>query len=441
MDILSTRATAVIDRLQENGFEAFAVGGCVRDILMDIKAHDYDITTNATTDEVLSVFSNCTTVPTGIKHGTITVIYENEPFEITTYRKELGYSDNRHPDKVIFSSSIEDDLSRRDFTVNSIAYNSKNGFVDCFGGQEDIKRKIIRCVGEPSQRFCEDALRILRGLRFSSVLGFEIEESTKKAMSEHAHLIEKISKERCFSEFSKLLCGKNVKAVLMENTDILRFIVPEITQMQGFDQHNFHHIYDVLEHTATAVESIPPVLHLRLAAFFHDIAKPSCFTLDENGVGHFYSHAKKSAVIAQKRLDDLRCDNKTKEAVIKLIKAHDNPIEENEKIIKRRLAALGEDLFFDLIRLKRADTAALNPRFFDRSKHFDRIEEIAKSIIEKDSCFSLNHLAVNGNDMLELGFKGKEIGKALDYLLEAVIDGQCENSKNELIKLIKTKKE
>ncbi len=433
MSFLSDGAAYIINRLTENGFGAYAVGGCVRDILMGIEANDYDITTSATTDEIKRVFKEERIIGTGIKHGTVTVLVGSVPFEVTTYRLETTYSDNRHPDKVIFTRKLSDDLSRRDFTVNSIAYNETQGFVDLFGGKDDIENKIIRCVGNPRKRFEEDSLRILRGMRFASTLGFEIEGETKKAMLDCRALIKNISRERIFTELSKMLCGKSIRNVLTEFAPVLGEIIPEINAMNGFEQHNFHHIYDVLTHTAVVVASTPPVLHLRLAALFHDSAKPFCFSLDEEGIGHFYGHASKSVETAEKRLTELRCDNKTKENVVRLIKAHDTPIEESERIIKRRLNSMGEELFFDLITLKRADTAGLAPEFSERNAHFDRLEKIAREILKKEDCFSLKHLAVNGRDMLELGLKGKEIGQMLDRLLEAVIDGKVENEREMLI--------
>lgn len=433
MNYIPENAAYIIDTITRAGFEAYCVGGCVRDMLMGIKANDFDITTSATCDEVKAIFNHDRIIETGIKHGTVTVIIEGEPFEVTTYRTEGTYSDNRHPDEVIFTRSLREDLSRRDFTVNSIAYNKKDGIVDLFGGKEDIENKIIRCVGEPEKRFKEDSLRILRGIRFASTLGFTVEEKAKRAMLQCRHLIKNISAERIFTELSKMLCGKNVKNIIIEFADVLAEIIPEIKAMNGFEQHNFHHVYDVLTHTAVVVESTPPLLQLRLAALFHDVAKPCCFSLDEKGVGHFYGHASISAEIVEKRLTELRCDNKTKEAVVKLIKAHDAPIEENERIIKRRLASMGKELFFYLIKLKRADTAGLAPEFAERYAHFDRLEAIAEEILSKEECFSLKHLAVNGRDMMALGLKGREIGDMLNFLLEAVIDKKVENEKKALV--------
>ena len=438
MKFIPKEAAYIIDTLTAAGYEAYCVGGCVRDLIMGIEANDFDITTSATCEEVKKCFPLDRIIETGIRHGTVTLLINNRPFEVTTYRIESTYSDNRHPDEVVFTRSLSEDLSRRDFTVNSIAFNETDGFVDLFGGREDIERKIIRAVGNPKMRFEEDSLRILRGIRFASTLGFEIESETKKAMLESRHLIKNISAERIFTELSKMLCGKNIKSILTGFAPVIGEIIPEINAMQGFDQHNFHHIYDVLTHTAVVVESTPPVLHLRLAALFHDISKPFCFSLDGDGVGHFYGHPSKSAEIAESRLSELRCDNKTKEAVIRLIRAHDSPIEESERIIKRRLASMGKELFFDLITLKRADTAGLAPEYAVRNAHFDRLEAIANEMLEKDTCFSLKHLAVNGRDMLTLGLKGKEIGTMLDRLLEEVIDGKVENDKQKLTDLAVT---
>lgn len=434
MNLLSKEAEKAINFLHKAGYEAYAVGGCVRDMIMGRACQDTDITSSALPEEVKDVFSDFRTVDTGIKHGTVTVIINGTPLEITTYRIEKGYSDGRHPDKVIFTRNLEEDLKRRDFTVNSIAYSPEKGFIDPFGGKEDIKRKIIRCVGNPTERFTEDSLRILRGLRFSSVLGFEIEENTAEAMRECKELLNSVSKERIFSELSKLLCGKNVREIIVNYSDILEVILPEVRGMKDFDQHNFHHIYDILTHTAVVTESIPPVPHLRFAALFHDCGKTECFSLDEKGIGHFYSHPSISARKADKALMRLKSDTKTREKVVKLVKVHDTPIEESERIIKKRLRSMGDELFFDLIKLQRADTKGLSPEFHDREKHFDTLEKMAKQIIENEECFSLKDLNINGNDLIKEGFSGKEIGTALSSALEAVIDGKLKNEKDELIR-------
>lgn len=433
MNLLSKQACGIIEELNRAGYEAYAVGGCTRDMIMGRECHDTDITTSATPEEIKEVFRSLRTVDTGIKHGTVTVLTDGIPFEVTTYRTERGYSDGRHPDEVFFTRSLTEDLKRRDFTVNSIAYSPEKGFIDPFGGRADIEHRLIRCVGKPKERFTEDSLRILRGLRFSSVLGFTIEAETATAMRECKELLSIVSKERVFSELSKLLCGENVRSVLVNYSDILEVVLPELKNMKGFDQHNFHHIYDILEHTAAVTESIPPVPHLRFAALFHDCGKADCFSVDEKGIGHFYSHPSISAKKAEEALYRLKSDTKTREAVVRLVKVHDTPIEESERIIKKRLRSMGEELFFDLIRLQRADTKGLAPEFHHREKHFDALEKMAKEIIKNAECFSLRELKINGNDLISEGFTGKEIGTALSAALEAVIDGRAQNEKNELI--------
>lgn len=433
MNRLSKQAQTAVKLLCDNGFEAYAVGGFTRDMIMGRPNHDTDITTSALPEEIKEIFSGFRTVDTGIKHGTVTVIIDGTPLEITTYRIEKDYTDGRHPDEVIFTRSLKEDLKRRDFTVNSIAYNPELGFVDPFDGKSDIKKRIIRCVGNPKERFTEDSLRILRALRFSSVLGFEIEAETSKAMRECKELLVVVSKERIFCEITKMLCGDNIRYVLVNYSDILEVVLPEIKGMKDFDQHNFHHIYDILTHTAVVTENIPPLPHLRLAALFHDCGKADCFSLDENGTGHFYGHPSISAKKSEAALIRLKSDTATREKVVKLVKVHDTPIEESERIIKKRLRSMGEELFFDLIKLQRADTKGLAAEFHDREKHFSTLEEMARKIIEEGQCFSLKDLKINGNDLIREGFSGKEIGAALTLSLEAVIDERVKNDKNELI--------
>lgn len=433
MLFIPEKARVIFDLLEKNGYECFLVGGCVRDMLMGKEPHDIDITTDATPDEVKKVFADFHTLDIGIKHGTVTVMNEGEPIEITTYRKESIYSDGRHPDSVSFSRHINDDLSRRDFTSNAIAYSDKSGIVDPFGGIADIENKTLRCVGDPTERFKEDSLRILRALRFASVLGFNIEKETEKAMFNCRELINIVSPERIFAEISKLICGKNAGERVSRYSDILAVALPEIKDMKGFQQHNYHHIYDVLNHTAKVVDSVYPAVDLRFAALFHDCGKPDCFSIDENGVGHFYSHASISAHKANEALQRLRCDNATKDKVVKLVKIHDTPIEPDSKTVKKKLQKYGEEIFFDLIKLQRADNMGLAPEFLYRQETYDQLEEIARLIIEENQCFSLRDLAVNGRDMINLGLKGKDIGTVLDELLKAVIEEKCENDKESLL--------
>lgn len=427
------KAKQVFQLIENSGYECFLVGGCVRDMLMGKEPHDIDITTNATPEEIKEVFSDFHTLDIGLKHGTVTVMLDGEPIEITTYRKESSYSDGRHPDSVSFTQNISDDLSRRDFTVNAIAFSETKGIVDPFGGAADIKNKTLRCVGDPTERFHEDSLRILRGLRFASVLGFSIDKATEQAMFDCKELINIVSPERIFTEITKLLCGENAGEILSLYSDILAVALPEIKAMKGFEQHNFHHIYDVLGHTAKVIDAVYPAVHLRLAALFHDCGKPDCFSLDENGVGHFYSHASISAQKAKEALTRLRCDNATKEKVVKLVKIHDTPIEPDSKTVKKKLQKYGENLFFDLIKLQRADNMGLSPDYLYRQKTYDQLEEIARQVIEENQCFSLKYLAVNGRDMITLGLKGKDIGLALDELLRAVVEEKCSNDKESLL--------
>ena len=427
------KAKIIFELLEKGGYECFLVGGCVRDMLMGKAPHDIDITTNATPDEVKAVFADFHTLNIGIKHGTVTVMNEGEAIEITTYRRESTYTDGRHPDSVSFSRHIEDDLSRRDFTSNAIAYSEKNGIVDPFGGISDIENKILRCVGNPIERFTEDSLRILRGLRFASVLGLSIDEATEEAMQTCRELISIVSSERIYTEISKLVCGKNAGEIISRYSDILAVALPEIKDMKGFEQHNFHHIYDVLCHTAKVIDSISPAVDLRLAALFHDCGKPDCFSIDENGVGHFYSHASISARKADEALTRLRCDNATREKVVKLVKIHDTPIEPDSKTVKKKLQKYGEEIFFDLIKLQRADNMGLSPEFLYRQEIYSRLEESARQVIEENQCFSLKDLAVKGNDMIALGLKGKDIGTALDELLKAVIEERCDNDRESLL--------
>lgn len=435
MLVLSQGAKKALELLHNSGYEAYVVGGSVRDMLMGTKAHDFDITTSATPSQMKKVFDGYYTVDTGIKHGTITFVYEKEPIEITTYRIDGDYKDSRHPERVEFTTNLSNDLSRRDFTINALVYNDSEGIIDLFGGQNDIKNKTIKAIGDPKKRFEEDALRILRGVRFASQLGFEIEENTKNAMKECAHLLHNISCERINIELSKFLLGKNVKKALLENYEIIGEIIPQIKEMHGFEQNNKYHIYDVLTHTAIAIENIEPILHLRLSMLLHDSGKPKTYSIDENGQGHFYGHARVSTEIAEAFLNKYRYDNQTKEKVITLVKIHDTPIELDRVFIKKRMNRIGKDLFFDLLKVKRADNLAQNPEFFWLDK-LDKFDTIAKEIIEED-CFTLSSLDIRGSDLIAIGFKGKEIGNTLNLLLNEVIEEKLPNKKEALIERAK----
>lgn len=431
-----------IEILKAKGFEAFLIGGSVRDFVMGLPIGDIDITTNATPEEVKQVFSDFRVIETGIKHGTVTVLINNEPLEITTYRSEGTYSDNRHPDSVIFSNSLADDVVRRDFTMNGIAYDFDNGFCDLVGGLPDIKNKTIRCIGNAETRFCEDALRILRAMRFSSVLGFEIETETKKAIHKCKDLLKNISAERIREEFTKLICGKNAYTVLQEFSDVITVFIPEIRECVGFEQKNRHHCFDVYTHTLKAVEKSSQNSTIRLALFFHDIGKPRVAHFDEKGEQHFYSHPKVSAEMTEKIMTRLRFDNDTKNKVVTLVRMHDSPIMVNDmtkpdrKRLKKIMSQIGSELIFDLIEIKYCDNSAQNSEYFRGEDFYKQTREIVNEIINEKECFSIKHLAVDGNDLIALGFRGKKIGETLEKCLTAVIDGKVENEKSELIKYI-----
>ena len=427
----------MLDKINAEGFEAYFVGGAVRDFIMDKAFQDIDITTSAHPDEIKRIFSDCNVIDTGIKHGTVTVMYKNRPIEITTFRTELGYEDNRHPDKVVFCKNLSEDLKRRDFTVNSLCIDNKGKIIDIFGGIEDIKSKTLKAIGNAEERFKEDALRILRALRFASVLGFDIDKNTARAIHKCKDLILNVANERIASELRKMITGKNIRNVLLEFSDVFSVVIPELAACVGFEQHNFHHKYDVYTHIATVVEASPEKDYIRLAALFHDIGKPLCFSLDENGIGHFYSHAVKSSEIAVNTLKRLRFDNETVNKVQLLVKQHDAYIDEDSKTLKRKLNRFGEQALRDLISVQRADTLGLADEYHKRLAHFEKLEKNLCTIVESNNCFTVKNLDLNGNDIIALGLKSKEIGDALNLLLEAVIDEKVENCKESLINYLK----
>lgn len=434
---ISSAAETAIRMLRAAGCEAWIVGGCVRDLLMGKVPHDWDMTTSSEPEETKAVFKDFHTIDTGIKHGTVTVMMEGEPLEITTYRVDGEYKDNRRPEEVKFTRSLEEDLLRRDFTMNAIAYAPEHGLADPYGGRADIALGIIRCVGEAAKRFNEDGLRILRALRFSATLGFEIEKNTAAAIRGERELLKNISAERIHEELTKLLCGKNAAAVLREYAEVIGVVLPEILPMVGFEQHNEHHCHDVWGHTVAAVENISPESVLRWAALFHDMGKPSTFSMGEDGVGHFYGHAPRSAELADDIMARLRFDNESRERVLTLVRHHDGPLEADAKFLKRKLSKLGEKGFFDLVALCRADNMAQAEAYRHRQEHYDEVERIAREILAGDNCFTLKSLAVNGHDLMAIGYKGKAIGGALQTLLEAVMDEKVENEKTVLIEYLK----
>ncbi len=423
----------VTEKLLSHGHRAYLVGGCVRDSLMGTVPHDYDICTDALPEDTAEIFSHFSVISTGLKHGTVTVRSDGHPVEITTFRRESEYSDGRHPDSVQFSSSLELDLSRRDFTVNAIAYCEGEGTVDLFHGREDIENGIIRAIGCPRERFCEDKLRILRALRFSSVLGFTVEDSTDRAILEMKGEITAVSPERISEELKKAIVGDNFEAVFTKYTSVFAEIIPELLPCIDYDQNNPHHDFPLHIHLARAVSACPHDYAVRIAALLHDIGKPAVMSRDKDGISHFYSHAATSAALAEGILKRLRFSALDTEKIITLIRNHDGVIEESERSVKHKLNKLGRELFFDLIAIQRADSSAQKACPSQRVGHFDTLCQIAKDILERKECFSLKDLAVNGNDLIVLGYRGKEIGSALSYLLEAVLNGELANDKDTLL--------
>lgn len=435
---LSKKVTLAMEKLEDAGFEAYLVGGSLRDILMGREVHDFDITSSAKPEEVMEVFSDFKVIPTGLKHGTVTVLVEDEPLEITTFRSESGYSDGRHPDSVSFAKSVEDDLGRRDFTMNAMACRINGELFDLFGGQKDIADKLVRTVGNAKERFSEDGLRILRAIRFAAVLGFEVEAGTKNAIHQMGYMIEKVSEERIVSEFNKIMLSEKPSTYLREYKDIICIFIPELEACIGFDQKNHHHVYDVFEHTLRVVDNMPPKLSLRLAALFHDISKPICFEIGSDGEGHFYGHASKSAEMAENILRRLKYDNVTITDVCQLVKYHDHQIENSDKIIKRMLRRLGEKGFFDILDLKRADNLGQSEEFRYRQDILQELENSARRILDEKACFSIKDMAINGSDLIKLGMaQGPEIGEVLEMLLDKVISGELRNDRQELIACLK----
>ncbi len=431
--ILPDEVKRALDTLHRRGYEGYIVGGCVRDSLMGVPPKDYDITTNALPEQTKEVFKHYRVIETGIKHGTVTVLINRMPLEITTYRIDSEYKDNRHPEFVTFTSSLEEDTARRDFTMNAIAYDEENGIADFHGGHEDIQNKLIRCVGDPDKRFGEDALRIMRAIRFSSVLGFEIEEKTKAALFRNKELLKNISAERIASELIKLLCGRNVYSVLMEYIDILAAVIPELMPMKGFNQNSPHHKYDVWNHTARVVANAGNSPVLRLAALFHDIGKPLSYT-EKEGRGHFYGHAKVSCDITRAVLNRLKLDNYTKDTVLDIIRLHDAQINENKYSIKKFMNRRTPELFFMLLKMKRADDLGKGTDVSERLAALERMEKLGKEILSEQACFSKKDLAVKGGDLIAEGFTpGRELGLILDRLLEEVIAEHLPNEKQALL--------
>lgn len=429
----------VINTLKNNGHDAYIVGGCVRDSILNMIPNDWDITTSATPDEVMNLFDK--TIPTGLKHGTVTVVIENSHIEITTFRIDGKYSDNRKPDEVTFANSLEEDLKRRDFTINAMAYNHEEGLIDIFNGREDIESGLIRFVGDANERIEEDALRMLRAVRFCSQLKFRLDIHAFNAINKNSWKLIKISGERISMEFNKILLSErpSIGIQCLEDTGLLGDVSWQLEHCD-IPQNNPYHIYGVLKHLMVTTDCIDNKLHLRLAALLHDIGKPYVVTTDKNNINHFYDHAKNSADMARIFLKKLRYDNKTIDTVCKLIYHHDREINNTETSVKRTLAKLDGDvqLFRDLIELKIADSLAQNPIYTrQRLKHANDLLITLDKVIEQQQAFKVNQLDINGFDLIKIGFRGKEIGEILNALLEQVISGRLPNTRERLCEFSK----
>lgn len=433
MDMPKNVDTA-INLLQSAGFEAYAVGGCVRDSLLGKTPNDWDITTSAKPENMKSVFADFHCIDTGIKHGTVTVVIDGEPLEITTFRLDGEYEDNRHPKSVTFTSNLGADLGRRDFTVNAMAYSKMTGTVNLFGGQNDLKNKIIRCVGDPDRRFNEDALRILRALRFASALDFEIEEKTAQSLLKNCALLGNISEERIAKELLKLVCGKGAKRILTDFAPVLFEILPELQPMYKNSHDNPHHCYDIYEHTLIAVESIDPEPTLRFAMLLHDCGKPAVKKFDENGVAHFYGHQRISAEISAQILARLKVSNKFRDEILFLVSNHDRwELYENTEKMPRYLSKFGLDGVLKLLKVMRADVLAQSPEYRYRLDQIADAEEVAKNLAAQKPCLSLSELQINGRTLMDIGIpQGRKLGAVLAQLLDEVIDGVTKNTQEAL---------
>ncbi|MDD5966260.1 MAG: CCA tRNA nucleotidyltransferase [Blautia sp.] len=437
--ILPKNVNKIIHVLEENGFEAYAVGGCIRDSLLGRTPNDWDITTSALPEQVKALFKK--TIDTGIQHGTVTILLDKEGYEVTTYRLDGEYEDSRHPKEVTFTALLSEDLKRRDFTINALAYNEKEGLVDLFGGQKDMEEKVIRCVGDPLERFTEDALRILRAVRFAAQLGFSIEERTQEAIGILAGNLEHISAERIQAELVKLAVSPHPEELYTAyETGITRVILPELDVTMETEQKNPHHCHTVGAHLIESMRMIEPDKVLRLAMLLHDIGKPVVRSTGEDGVDHFFGHADVSAQMAHDILKRLKFDNDTLYTVEKLIAYHDYRPEISERAVRRFLNKTGKELFPLILKVQRADIAAQSD--YQRAEKEERLKEVellAEKIFEENQCFSLKDLAVSGRDLIDDGMEpGKQLGEVLSELLGEVLRDPAHNTKEYLLEYSRT---
>ena len=421
-----------IDALEEAGFQAWAVGGCVRDAILGLTPNDYDLCTDALPEQTEAVFADCPLILNGKKHGTVAVILDRNPVEITTFRTEGDYKDNRHPEWVKFVPDIKEDLARRDFTVNAMAYSPRRGFADPFGGREDLKNRILRAVGNPEQRFREDSLRILRGARFAVKYALEPEAATEKAMAELAPLMDNLARERVWEELCKLILLANA-GDLQRFAPVITQVLPELLPQLNYNQNNHHHIHDLYTHTSLVTAAMPQNLPLRWAALLHDIGKPATRTEDEKGEAHYHGHAQVSAQMADAALLRLKAPTALRETAVQLIDRHMVWFEVNKKTVRRWISRLGFEMFDHLITLQRSDCIATGTAGEAELAHFDEITRLAREIQEEKSCLTLKDLALNGHDLMALGYTGRAIGNSLNRLLNLVLEEEIPNEKAALI--------
>lgn len=430
----------IIERLEAAGYEAYAVGGCVRDSLLGRAPKDWDITTNATPLQVKELFRR--TVDTGILHGTVTVMIDSEGYEVTTYRIDGKYTDGRHPNDVTFTPDLKEDLLRRDFTINAMAYNDKNGLVDMYGGQQDLENGIIRCVGDPIQRFSEDALRMMRAIRFSAQLGFEIDGATIRAIKKLASTLTKISAERIYAEMLKTITSDNPTCfVRYYETGLSKYFLPEFDAMMECEQNNPHHCYTVGNHVLKVLDNVRPEPIMRLSALLHDVAKPACKTTDDKGINHFKTHPDVGAKMSVDILRRLKSDNDTIDRVKRLVRWHDIRPIETIKSVRKAVWRVGPDLVDDLLELKYADVMAQSE--YEREDKLHQIEyfrSFYNEIMEKAECLSLADLEIKGADLMTFGIeRGPRIGELLNECLEMVLDSPEKNHKDILLKYVEEK--
>ncbi len=431
--------TQCLDALEKAGYASYVVGGCVRDACLGLTPHDYDLCTAALPEQTEAVFAEKQLVLAGKKHGTVGVATDCGVVEITTFRTEGDYRDNRHPSWVSFVPEVEQDLARRDYTMNAMAYSPKRGFADPFGGRADLRAKVLRAVGDPEQRFQEDSLRILRGVRFAVRFGFSVEEETEQAMSSQAELMDNLARERVFDELCKLLPLVNAED-LCRFAPILAAVIPELRPMIGFDQHSPHHAYDLFTHVAHVVEAVPGDLTLRWAALLHDVGKVPTFTRDATGRGHFYGHAQVGAEMADGILRRLKAPSALREQAVTLIGGHMTRLEPNRKTLRRQLGRMGWDTMDKLLSLQEADMGSKGTGNPEELVQFAQVRGLLAEIKAENACLRVTDLAVNGRDLMAMGYTGKAIGDCLNALLERVLDETLPNERQTLLQAAEREK-